>query len=58
MSPFSEVEDNLATEIDLHDTEAVSGGGWGGAVFGAFCGAEFGPVGMVVGAVAGGLLLD
>ncbi len=45
-------------EIDPTETERVSGAGWGGAVFGAYMGAEFGPAGMVAGAVLGHMMLD
>ncbi len=45
-------------EVDPTETERVSGAGWGGAVFGAYMGAEAGPVGMVVGGLLGHMLLD
>ena len=58
MSTLSEAEANGIVEIDIADTENVSGAGWGGAMFGAYMGAEFGPVGMAVGALAGHMMLD
>jgi len=45
-------------EINPAEIECVSGAGWGGAIFGAYMGAEAGPVGMIAGAVLGHMLLD